>query len=69
MKIEESYVGEVAERGAEEVLHDIAKALGVPRGGELQLVADLSSEMTTLYARRMEQMLADFAELEAAGEA
>ena len=69
MKLTESYPGEVEERGADAVLHDIAKALGVPRGGELQLVADLSSEMTDLYARRMEKMLADFAELEAAGEA
>lgn len=38
------------------------------RGGELQLILDLSEEMRALYAARLQQMLEDFAELEAEGE-
>lgn len=72
MKIMESYPGEfdsLSHEDLEEKLHKAISSLGKhTRGGELQLIADLSDEMSAKYMDRMEQMLTDFAELEAQGE-
>jgi hypothetical protein len=72
MRIVESYPGEFDDLSHEEVHEKIEKAVamvtGKPRGGELQLMVDLSRSMSDSYRERMNKMMEDFAELEEAGE-
>lgn len=72
ISIQESYPGEMSQLSDEDIEDKLHKAIASvqrhPRGGELQLIEDLASESSFLYAQRMRQMLDDFAELEASGE-
>ena len=72
MRIVESFPGEFDLLSQEEIHEKIEKAVammsGKPRGGELQLMVDLSRDMSDRYRDRMHQLMDDFAELETAGE-
>lgn len=72
MRIVESFPGEFDLLSQEEIHEKIEKAVammsGKPRGGELQLMVDLSRDMSDRYRDRMYQLMDDFAELEEAGE-
>lgn len=72
MRVLESYPGEFDDLTEDEVHEKVEKAVhmlgGRPRGGELQLMVDLGRELADAYQERTNKLLADFADLEAAGE-
>lgn len=68
--IEESFPGELdgltdiqKAQKLDEVHHKTAEALGVQRGGEMQLILDLAQELGDAYEERRLKFLADFAEI------
>nr|CAB4128704.1 hypothetical protein UFOVP114_62 [uncultured Caudovirales phage] len=69
MIIEESYPGEFTDLAPEDLRAKLQKALAqfLPRGGEMQVLRDLTELTTDLYRERHAALLSDLASVEVPG--
>lgn len=70
LNIEESFPGEFDNltdiqkaHKVEAAQQEVARAMGLPRGGEMQLIADLAIELGEAYEKRRLKFLEDYAEI------